>query len=264
MPRYALELEWDGTNYAGTAIQAEDPTLTQLIYDACEKIEEPQIQFRCSSRLDAGVSALALPAHLDLSKDWDLSSLGKALNVHLPDALAVRRLAIVNDDWDALLSPSIKHYCYQVLLRPWRAVLDKALWYHRRMDQRELLPAMAEQIVGEKDLSGFACLRGDETDQQDPTRSYHRAEWVQSEYAGGELWSFHIVGSGFLYKQVRGLVGAMVAVAQGSYPISEFERMLAEGRDSAQRSGNIAPAHGLRLERVSYQDEPGWQDISWA
>ena len=60
MPRYALEMEWDGTNYAGTAIQAEDPTLTQLIYDACEKIEEPQVTFRCSSRLDAGVSALAL------------------------------------------------------------------------------------------------------------------------------------------------------------------------------------------------------------
>lgn len=264
MPRYALELEWDGTRYAGTAVQPDEETLSSLLRTACEHIEEPEVRFRCSSRLDAGVSAVALPAHIDMRKVWDLSSLGKALNVHLPDSLAVRRLAVAADDWDALLSPSVKHYCYQVLLRPWRAVLDHSVWYQRRMDQRALLPGLAEQLVGEKDLSAFACLRGDETDQQDPRRHYHQAMWLQTDYAGGELWTFHIIANGFLYKQVRGLVGSMIAIAQGSYPVAEFERMLREGRESRQRCGNIAPAHGLRLERVAYQQEPEWQDISWS
>ena len=264
MPRYALEFEWDGRDYAGTAIQAQDVTLSSLLLAACAHIQEPQAQLRCSSRLDAGVSARALPAHLDLAKDWDCSSLGKALNAHLPPALAVRRLALLTEAWDALHTPSVKHYCYRVLHRSWKPVLDSALLYVKRLDHAPLLHEMAARIQGKQlDLSGFACLRGDDSDHKDPCRDYLHAAWTAEPCPGGELWSFRISGSGFLYKQVRGLVGSMLAVAQGTYPIDSFYRMCAEGRASVRRDGNIAPAVGLCLERVDYASEPDWAFINW-
>ena len=264
MPRYALEFEWDGRNYAGTAIQATDVTLSSLVLEACAKIQEPDAQLRGSSRLDAGVSALALPAHVDLSKTWDCSSLGKALNAHLPAAVAVRRLAVVDADWDALRTPSVKHYAYRVLHRSWKPVLNDAVMYVKRLDKPVLLHEMAKRIQGvDLDLSGFACLRGDDTDHKDPRRNYPHASWTAEPCPGGQQWTFRISGSGFLYKQVRGLVGSMLAVAQGTYPIESFLRMCDEGRDSVRRDGNIAAAIGLCLQHVDYQQEPDWAFISW-
>ena len=263
MPRYAIECEWNGRGYAGTAIQPDAETLHSILNAMSQAIEEPQAQWRCSSRLDAGVSALALPAHVELEREWDINTLGRALSSHTPDAVGIRSIARVADDWDALRSTSIKHYQYRVLLRPWKPALDAGCWHLKRLSHPELLQKMAEMIPGEHDLSGFSCLRGDDTDAQDPKRVYHTANWEERTAEGGRLFEFNISAAGFLYRQVRALVGSMLAVAQGSYPFEAFEALLHAGRDG-QRCGNIAPAHGLCLQRVVYKDQPNWQHIDWA
>ncbi|NRA37164.1 MAG: tRNA pseudouridine synthase A [Planctomycetes bacterium] len=267
MPRYAIECEWDGSAAQGTAPQTSaTQTLHGYFVTACQKIEEPQMRLRCSSRLDAGVSAVALPAHIDLQKDWDPHALARALNVHLPDCLAVRRIADLrtqNQDWDALTASSSKHYCYSVLCQAWKPAIQRQSLWVNRLPQAQLLPQMAAQIIGKHDLSAFACLRGDGSDDNDPVREYLAAAWSSEPREGSVLWQFHISGRGFLYKQIRGLVGAMIAVGMGSYDISEFERMLQQGRASEQRSGNIAAAEGLQLLRVDYDQPPQWQEIEW-
>ena len=262
MPRYAIECEWNGRGYAGTSIQPDAETLSSLLIDICQKIEEPAAKWRCSSRLDAGVSAWSLPAHVDLSREWDLNALGKALHANAPDALSIRHIARVADDWDALRSKSVKHYAYRVLLRNWKPVLSDDVWYVKKLSRPELLEQMAAQIVGEHDLSGFACLRGDETDQLDPRRRYHSSAWSSESWQGGTLWTYRVCADGFLYRQVRGLVGSMIAVAQESYAIDAFEGMLKDAK-AAQRAGNIAPPQGLFLERVVYEDQPDWQELNW-
>ena len=262
MPRYAIECEWNGAGYAGTSIQPDATTLTSLLQEMCARIEEPEAQWRCSSRLDAGVSAQALPAHVDVSRDWNCNDLGKALHAHAPDALSIRRIARVTEAWDSLRSKSVKHYEYRVLLRNWKPVLDTAVWHIKKLSHPERLQQMADAIIGEHDLSGFACLRGDETDQQDGTRRYHSSEWCNEYWQGGELWIYRISADGFLYRQVRGLVGTMLAVAQGSYPLEAFQEMLSKGK-AAQRVGNIAPPQGLCLEQVVYEERPDWQELSW-
>ena len=59
-----------------------------------------------------------------------------------------------------------------------------------------------------------------------------------------------VEGDGFLYKQVRNMVGTLVNVGRGRW---EPERVAAilEGRDRAN-AGPTAPAHGLCLQWVRY------------
>jgi tRNA pseudouridine38-40 synthase len=119
------------------------------------------------------------------------------------------------------------------------------------------MPPLAALLPGRHDLSGFACLRHDGSDTADPVRTIHAAAWTRSAAAGGEEWTFAIRGEGFLYKQVRGLVGAMVHVASGRSAPTDFHAQMAAGR-GARPFANVAPALGLELEAVEYHPEPEW------
>ncbi len=63
-------------------------------------------------------------------------------------------------------------------------------------------------------------------------------------------------GSGFLYRMVRHLVGALVAVGQGRLPLGDITKRLEVGSSIAPGEGglwrgyNVAPAKGLVLHQV--------------
>jgi tRNA pseudouridine38-40 synthase len=260
VPRYALELEFDGAAFLGTQVQdARLRTLQAVMESTLLDLTSETTRFRASSRLDAGVSAEALPGDCWLDRAWQPITLGLALNARLPHDVAVKRVAIVSDDWDARRS-SVKTYRYRVLRQNVRPVLDRRGLWIRELSQPELLQRCADLIPGDHDMSGFSCLRGDETDDNDPSRRYLTAQWTRSEQRLGECWTFRISGEGFLYKQVRGMVGAMLHIGKGRQPFSSFSEIMSAGR-SAPRCGNIAPSHPLTLERVDYNVEPDWQAI---
>jgi tRNA pseudouridine38-40 synthase len=59
-----------------------------------------------------------------------------------------------------------------------------------------------------------------------------------------------VLGSHFLWKMVRRVVGVMVEVARGGMPLPEAELML---RQPSERPAELtAPPSGLFLERVYY------------
>jgi tRNA pseudouridine38-40 synthase len=262
MPRFAFEVEFDGRNFQGT--QAQDPrwrTLQSVMDEALLALTGVPTIFRASSRLDSGVSSLALPGDCMIERDWDPVKCGLALNARLPKDVVVRRVARVADDWSARKDAASKTYRYRIVLRPVRPVLhDGAVWV-REIDHPELLNECAEMIRGTLDLSGFSALRGDDTDHGDPHRRYFSAHWDSESINGSPYWNFRISGNGFLYRQVRGLVGAMLHIAQGRRPVSLFADIVASGREGP-RCGNVAPAKGLLLETVSYEPEPAWKTVS--
>ena len=263
MPRYALELEFSGAAFNGTQVQDHGRTLQGVVAQALVDLVGHAVDFRPGSRLDQGVSARALPSDVRLEREWDPRVLGLALNQKLPEDVVVRRVAAVADGFDARRDSVAKAYRYRVLVRPTRPVLDRAALWIRHLPHPERLDELAELIPGRRDLSGFACLRHDETDVKDGTRDYLSASWslgVSSDYPDGDERIFRIRGAGFLYKQVRGLVGAMVHVAAGRGTVDDFRRTMADGR-AATRLANIAPPDGLLLERAEFAPEPAWQVV---
>ncbi len=258
MPRYALDLEFNGAAFSGSQSQTNTRTLQDVVQTVLAGLDGQRVGFRPASRLDQGVSARALPGDCLLDRDWEPEVLGLALNQVLPADVVVRRVARVPDGFDARRNATAKRYRYRVLARPVRPTLDSDCLWVRRMNRAERLHELAALIPGLRDLSGFACLRKDGTDEQDPHREYLSAQWSEQAVDGAVEWTLRISGRGFLYKQIRGLVGAMVHVAQGRAGVDDFHTVMAAGW-SARRLGNIAPAEGLQLVGVDYEPQPNWQ-----
>jgi len=261
MPRYALRFAVDGTGFAGTAIQPGLRTVQGELRRVAEDLGADPVRLRLASRLDAGVDARDLAGHCDLPRTWEPAELVRAFNGRLPRDVAAFAAAAVPDDWDVQRSAGAKTYAYRVLVHPLRPVFDRDRIHHRRrLPDPGRLEALAARLPGRHDLAGFACLRGDPSDGGDPERTVHAAAWTRTSTADdrGEELVFRITAAGFLYKQVRGLVGAMLAVASGSETEARFDRAMHGGRGFEPRVGDIAPASGLCLERVAFDPEPDW------
>ena len=261
MPQYAIEFEYDGGAFAGTQEQRGDiRTLQSVLTAAVTQLEGAPTKVRLASRLDAGVSAYGLVGDVALNRVWEPATLGMALTSYLPMDVAVRRVAEMPDTWNAKTAARSKTYVYRVCRRNMRPVLDRRCWWLRRIDHPQHLPTLAAMLPGDRDLSGFACLRRDDSDEDDPHRRVLSTSWHSEQRIGEEIHTFTITGEGFLYKQVRGIVGAMLFVAQGRASVDEFIAAMAAGRN-ANRIGNIAPAEGLILQVINYDPAPVWITI---
>lgn len=67
-------------------------------------------------------------------------------------------------------------------------------------------------------------------------------------------YTLEITGNRFLYKMVRFLVGAVVAVAQGKLSVADLKQLLETGSRKECDDFECAPAHGLVLCHVDYGD----------
>jgi len=257
MPRYLLDLDLDGRAFAGTQTQKNQRTVQTELETAIAGLDGARRHVRLASRLDSGVDAEHLPCDVAIERTWDPAILCQALTDRLPRDLAIRRAAIVADGFNAISDSTGKTYRYRIAFRPVRPVRDQRCWWLRRLDRTDLLQPCADLLVGTQDLSGFANLRHDDSDANDPVRTISSARWTLEREPDGMILTFRVAGTGFLYRQVRGFVGAMAAVATGRWPMAEFAACCADGRKAA-KVGNVAPPDGLCLEQVRYDPEPAW------
>ena len=70
MNRYALKIEYDGTNYHGWQKQKQCKTIQGEIELAFLKFLGHPVNISGSGRTDSGVHALGQVAHVDLKKKW--------------------------------------------------------------------------------------------------------------------------------------------------------------------------------------------------
>ena len=101
-------------------------------------------------------------------------------------------------------------------------------------------------FIGVRDFSAFAANRG-ASDKESPVKKVWRVDWLERS----EELHLVVEGSGFLYKMVRSMVGAMIDVGLGKISPEEIPCIL----ESRKRTARVvsAPAKGLRLEKVFYR-----------
>lgn len=118
MPRYALQIEYNGAPFAGWQRQADQPSVQGAIEAALAKLEPRPHTIAAAGRTDAGVHALAQVAHCDMERAWDPFRLSEALNFHLkPAPVAIVACAQVADDWHARFSAHERRYLFRLICR---------------------------------------------------------------------------------------------------------------------------------------------------
>ncbi|KAM4646806.1 tRNA pseudouridine synthase-like 1 isoform 2-T2 [Amazona ochrocephala] len=225
--RYLVFFQYFGTKYSGVMETSNDQSLIGVqnyLEKAVQNLKPvTPVKFHISSRTDTGVHALCNSAHLDIQRApgkpaFEEKQLVHGLNRHLkPEPI-----------------------CYLNV------------------------PAMQEAaqfLVGTHDFSTFRSLSS-ETPFQSPVRTVLQVDIQPSsgflshhyEHRGLEFWELKFRSRSFLYRQVRRMVGALVAVGQGKLTPHRIKELL-ELKDSRAFPPNaMAPPSGLFLKSVEYSE----------
>lgn len=202
------------------------------------------VELTCAGRTDAGVHARGQVAHLDVHA-WDPEVDVRRINRALDGDVRVTAVREVSADFDARFSAIWRRYTYSVCDDPRGP--DPLMRHYTYFSPRPLdLDAMnqsAQPLLGEHDFASFCKLR----EFASTVRKILDLHWERD--ANG-LAVMHVKADAFCHSMVRSLVGALLPVGEGRWPVSRpGEALLKTSRDAGIP---VLPPHPLVLEDVGY------------
>ncbi|MGQ9559283.1 MAG: tRNA pseudouridine(38-40) synthase TruA [Candidatus Oleimicrobiaceae bacterium] len=239
-----LVVEYDGTAFCGWQRQPQVRTVQGEMERVLEQILQHQVGLTAAGRTDVGVHAQGQVVNFFTSRRIQPQRLLLGLNALLPADVRVQEVCEVPESFHARFSAVARVYRYRIATRP-RAIGRQYVWYYPRPLDLELMQKAVQPLLGEHDFRSFC--------RAEAALPHYRccvqeAEWQQH---GDELW-FDIRANRFLHSMVRTIVGTMVDVGRGKTQPERVAEML-QARDR-RTAGPCAPAHGLCLLRVLYDD----------
>jgi tRNA pseudouridine38-40 synthase len=240
-----LDLEYDGSGFAGWQVQPDRRTVQGVLEDAVSDLAGERLSVTGAGRTDAGVHALKQVAHVRCSIGLSAATVGAAVNARLPEDVLVHRVEDVPLEFHARYDAVSRSYAYLIGLS------DSPLWRLRRWSVRAdldagAMAAAAEGLAGEHDFESFT-LKGSEPDHH---RCHVTGTSIECDPRHGGMLIFRVESNRFLRGMVRSMVGTLVEVGRGRLVPGDVALILA-ARDRA-RAGPTAPPHGLYLVDVTY------------
>ncbi len=246
MPRRAIIIEYDGTDFCGWQLQPSVRTIQGELERAIALAagHEGRIVLHGAGRTDSGVHARAQVAHFDSDCAHKPDTWRRAINYWLPDDVSVTAVREASQEFHARFSVERKTYVYSVIISGVERPLHRRFRIRcRRRPDVHSMNACARFIVGEND---FAAFTASGADTESTVKTIFRSEWIED----GRFLSYLVEGDGFTYNMVRTLVGTMLEVGAGKASCEDFASAL-ESKERI-RAGPTAPAKGLMLTAIKY------------
>jgi tRNA pseudouridine38-40 synthase len=246
VPRYKTTLEYAGTRYSGWQIQANARTVQGELHRALkEALRTDRFETYGSGRTDAGVHALGQVAHVDAATLPPPATLVARVNDALPADINVLAAERVQPKFHARHSAVARSYLYQISRR--RTAFGKPFvwWIKDDLDVARMRDAAAA-FVGLQDFRAFT----DDDPEEKSTKVQVDAVTIVED---GALVLIRVVGSHFLWKMVRRLVGVLAETGRGQLAPAEVAQLLQRQSDLPAKL--TAPASGLFLEKVLYDEQ---------
>ncbi len=240
-----LEIEYDGTDFAGWQRQPHKPTVQALIEDTIEKIVGRRTVVYGASRTDSGVSAEGQVAHFFVDdSSYSPETWLKILNHHLPGVVRIRGAREVPLTFHSQKHAVSKVYEYRVLNRYVASALDRrVLFYPQPCDWERVRRAMPH-FLGRHDFKAFQAAKSTVRTTRRDILSFTLHEDAP------KLYRFRIEGTGFLKQMVRTMVGTLLQIGEGKRDPDCIPAIL-ESRDR-RKAGHTVAAHGLCLVEIRY------------
>lgn len=258
--RVRLDLAYDGTDFAGWAVQPGQRTVEGELSAAMGTIlraDRPRLAV--GGRTDSGVHARGSVAHCDVSRvSWEALPAHGARSPEdaavirlagvLPGDIAVHAVRVVPAGFDARFSALDRRYSYRIWDTP--DAVDPLrrgdTLYRRRSLDVGIMDDAAQTLTGLHDFAAFCRRRDGAT----TVRTLLDYRWRRTE-DGTVVAS--VLADAFCHGMVRALVGAVVVVGEGREPVT----WPAQVRDSRVRhpGSPVLAARGLTLEEIRYPDD---------
>lgn len=249
MKRYMATIEYDGTRYNGWQIQKGlSKTIQAEVQDACKKAfgGEEKTLVQGAGRTDKGVHALGQVIHFDAETELSTLNMMYRMNDNLPTDISVISVQECPSQFHARHDAVYRSYIYQISTRPNSFAKKFVYWVKDRLDVRQMQDA-AQRFNGMHDFKSFTDDEGEHTSTKVEIKHV-------SVTKHGSIILIHIIGSHFLWKQVRRMTGILLESGRGKVTTADVDSMLTGMSDlPAQKT---VPPSGLFLERVYYRNEP--------
>ncbi|KUH73603.1 MULTISPECIES: tRNA pseudouridine(38-40) synthase TruA [Mycobacteriaceae] len=256
--RLRLDIAYDGTEFAGWAVQAGQRTVAGVLEEALSTVFRTAVVARAAGRTDAGVHATGQVAHVDVPEealahayprttrpgDSEFLPLVRRLGRFLPRDVRVLDVERAAPGFDARFSALRRHYVYRLSTAPYGVEPHEARYvtaWPRPLD----VDAMAEasrKLLGLHDFAAFCRHREGAT----TIRDLQRLDWSRE----GTRVTAHVSADAFCWSMVRSLVGALLAVGEHRREPDWCASLLAADRRSSEFAA--APPQGLTLVGVDY------------
>lgn len=244
MPRYFIQLAFDGTDYHGWQVQPNGVTVQYKLEQALSTLLKQEISVTGAGRTDTGVHASFFIAHFDLETgNIQTEPLKFKLNRFLPQDIVVYRIQQVPDDLHARFSALYRTYNYHIAkVKP----LYNRNYSHYIFGVLDLdeINKCCDILKEASDFTSFSKLH---TDVKTNNCHVMHAAWKEVENS----YLFEIKADRFLRNMVRSIAGTLIDVGQGKINQLDFRKII-EARDRG-KAGQSAPAKGLFLVDIGYE-----------
>lgn len=245
MPRYFIEVAYNGKRYAGFQKQANANTIQAELEKVLSVFFRSDFDLTGSSRTDAGVHAFQNFFHFDTAIDSAKMDIGKVvyrLNAMLPLDIVVKNISQQEPEAHCRFDALSRNYVYRIYKDKNPFLSEYAYYYPYTLDLVQLNVA-ATMLMAFTDFEAFSKRS---TQVRTFLCNISQSNW-QAE--GGQL-TYHVTANRFLRGMVRGLVGTMLLVGRGKITPQQFADIILS-KDSS-RVNFAVPAHGLTLIEVKY------------
>jgi tRNA pseudouridine38-40 synthase len=197
-----------------------------------------------SGRTDAGVHALGQAAHLEINFEAKADVLRKMLNDNLPATINVLKVQPVESKFHARYSAVARSYIYHISTRRTAFGKKYTYWVKDKLDLNSMKRA-CKLFEGMHDFKSYGTA---EDEEQSTKVKINKIEI----YTEGDSVYIHIIGSHFLWKMIRRMVGVIIECGRGNLKESDITGFFTEYSDLPAKL--TVPPSGLFLERVFYSD----------
>lgn len=244
MTRYALIVQYDGTNFNGWQLQDKGHTIQEEFEKAIYILTKENARVTASGRTDAGVHALGQVIHFDLNNEIPLQKICMSLNGILPSELSVKNAFKVNSDFHSRFSAVQREYIYLIYRYPLRTpfMRHKAMWVNHPFEA-DYVREVTSHLIGEKDFKSF-CKKISQANGT--VRKVESIDVTEQD----DLIKIRFRANGFLHNMIRIIVGTTVQMYRENRDPSYVLQIL-EARDR-NVSGFTAPPYGLYLNKIIY------------
>ena len=243
MPRFFVELAYNGTRFCGWQAQNNQITVQKKIEEAFTVILQREISVTGCGRTDSGVHASQYFLHFDNEEVLPKNFLSRA-NKMIGKDIGFFHCFEVPDDWHSRFSVLSREYTYHISIIKSPMNHETVCWLPWFSNLNPSILIDFCQIL--KRYSDFYPFCKANSDVEHYRCELYEISWNFNEYSA----TFTIKANRFLRGMVRLIIGSALQCARGKMKLEEID--FAMKNQKSLSFPWAVPAHGLRLSEVLY------------
>lgn len=247
MKNIKIEFSYNGKNYFGFQKQKSKPSVQEEIEKALEQLFDTKIDLIYAGRTDKGVSSERMVGNFFVNTKIAPEKICYALNQFLPEDIRILKSEEVDESFNSRYDAKQKTYRYSL----YESKIELPLFlfetqFKNKLDYKKMKKAI-KYLVGTHDYTSFVTTS---CEIENKIRTIKKARIDRKKINNIIHYYFYFTGDGFLYNQVRIMVGTLIMVGLNKLESKNVKEIL-DAKDR-KMAGSVMSPEGLTLINVEY------------